>query len=89
MFASAKIEVVATGVDTNVFTPVGDMPTADKFVSESAVLRSDFKLLFVADGGLSSERKGGHLIREIYACLKKSLPNLLISIIVIGGEKIC
>ena len=57
-----------------------------KFVSESAVLQSDFKLLFVADGGLSSERKGGHLIREIYSCLKKSLPDLLISIIVIGGD---
>ena len=86
LFASAKIEVVATGVDTNVFTPIGDLPAADQFGFESAVLRSDFKMLFVADGGLSSERKGGHLIKKIYTYLKKYLPNLLISIIVIGGD---
>ena len=86
LFSSAKIEVVPTGVDTNVFAPIGDMPAADKSVLDSAVLQSDFKLLFVADGGLSSERKGGHLIREIHAYLQKSLPNLLISIIVIGGD---
>ena len=86
MFASASIKVIATGVDTNAFTPIGDKPPVDKFEYMSAAFKSDFKLLFVADGGLSSERKGGHLVREIYAYLKKSLPNSLISIIVIGGD---
>ena len=87
LFSSARIEVVPTGVDTDVFTPIGDELHAPQDLEIVDEFRPEVQLLFVADGGLSSERKGGHLIREIYSYLRMNLAYMHLSMIVIGGEE--
>lgn len=61
LLGSAAISVIHTGVDVGIFRPVGERVKGRKKVA----------ILFIADGGLRSTRKGGGDVRKINDRLKE------------------
>lgn len=81
LFRNTRIEVIANGIDLNIFKPVSKI-----IAKEILNLQSDRKLiLFGAIGAFSDRRKGYHLLNDALRVLRGRVDNA--EIMVFGAHK--